>query len=136
MNHNSRTEEPLSSTPEPSTSKAILEKDRLTELFGDDLGNITSMLNIYTESQAELMKELLEALSNNPDPTHIRCLAHTIKGSALNFGANALSEQAAKMEERCAGDDLKDALKILPKLQDFNQMTSDAIERYLADNQA
>jgi len=136
MNRNARTEETPNGTPEPSTSKTILKKDRLTELFGDDSQTISSMLEIYLESQVELMKELGVALSNNPDLTHIRRITHTIKGSASNFGADAFSDLAAKMEKACIGDDLETAIKTYPLLQDLSQKTSNAIERYLADNQA
>jgi len=53
------------------------------------------------ESQAKLIESLANALAINPDVKLICHLAHTIKGCASNFGVDALSELAGKMEEGC-----------------------------------
>lgn len=132
MNRNARTEETPSCASKPSASKAILEKDRLVELFGDDSETISSMLEIYLESQGELMEELANVLADNPNVN----LAHTIKGSASNFGADAVSDLASNMGKACIADDLETVIATYPQLQDLSQKTNDAIKRYLADNQA
>ena len=103
MNRNSQpsSEELPNPITEVHEGKAILQEKRLIELFGYDQETISSMLGIYMESQAKLIESLANALAINPDVKLICRLAHTIKGCASNFGVDALSELAGKMEEDC-----------------------------------
>ena len=55
-------------------------------------------------------------------------LAHTLKGSAGNLGADALFQQAAAVEAACLGDKKDDALTAVAVLQTELQIVMDGLE--------
>ncbi len=54
------------------------------------------------------MKEL-EAAVRLEDRRRVKILAHTLKGSALNVGANGFGEASSRLEKLASGDDLSNA---------------------------
>jgi len=83
-------------------------KEKLEEDFGDDMDTIHQLINLFVATAEKNIEELSTAVSDR-DPSRVKNIAHTIKGSALNIGAVSLPEACLRLEQLCAGGDLSNA---------------------------
>ena len=95
----------------------ILDLDRLKLICGDDNEAINEMLEIFQESTAETMAELVDAIEVQKDITQTRFFSHRIQGSSSEFGACQLSEITSDMEQKCISGDGDAAMARLPEAQ-------------------
>ena len=77
----------------------------LKEAVGDAVG---SLIEAFQEDMVIYLDNLSKAIKDN-DALQIRQIAHTIKGSASNFGARELVKHSKELEDRTELDDTRDA---------------------------
>ena len=83
--------------PEQETLAEAIELNRLTEMFGDDKAIIVDLLTMFQESLVDINTRLSIAISDQ-NINKTRDVAHEMKGSCANMGANNLSELAKSLE--------------------------------------
>ncbi len=101
----------------PQTSYRPLSYDvavvaALRETVGEVVG---SMIEAFVEDTPVYLSQLRVAIDAD-DVQQTRELAHTIKGSAANFGALELVELSRELEERALQSDLHNAIEQVNKL--------------------
>ena len=119
--------QPASFAP-PSTS---LDRDSLEELRGDldDDDFLNEMIDrfvVNAASQAEQMRMAHRA----GDVEKLRTLAHTLKGTAANFGAHRLRYLAAELEAAAKGRETARLPELLESLSRETEDLGDALKGY------
>ena len=74
--------------------------DQLSELIGGDKTALHELINTFLEEGAEIVAAMKESIANE-DLDVLRRGAHSMKSSAQDFGATALSEMNASLESQC-----------------------------------
>ncbi len=106
-------QESLPSVEEP---KQIINKEVMRELFSDDQESINKLMDLFMNGLISLKLELEASLKNDDDLVAAHLHAHTLKGSASNYGAEIVKESAARLEAACKAGDLQTAEEILPSV--------------------
>jgi two-component system, sensor histidine kinase and response regulator len=90
------------SLPEQSEAPSetpVLDWEHLRAICGDQEAFVQMVLNEFLRITPELIRQIGEAIAaGDSDQTYKR--AHTLKGSSLSLGANALAEVALELEMR------------------------------------
>ena len=84
-------------TPSPN-GRLPINLARLGDTFGDDPDFLTEMYGLYVEDAGNRLAELDSALAVN-DAKKVKSIAHTLKGSGGNVGAERMSALAAELEQ-------------------------------------
>lgn len=85
---------------------------QLKELMSDEFNVLVSVFVSDGKTQIENLKLAMDS-SNSEE---IRRIAHTLKGSSLNFGAHKLSELCKFLEHKAAANELDDTNSIIQKI--------------------
>ena len=88
-----------------SPSEHIFRKEKLLDDFGDDFETIKELINIFVSTTNKNLSELAEAIREN-DLSDVKISTHTIKGSALNIGADSLAKSCEHLEHLVLKGDL------------------------------
>ncbi len=121
------------STPdaEGRARRDVLNIARLVEDFDGDMDAVREVIRLFLGSSDECMTNLAGSVSRN-EPDKVRALAHTIKGSALNVGAEVVAEAAARLENQARRGDLANAEALLTVLdQEYNRLLGEITSRNL-----
>ena len=120
----------------PQTSYRPLSYDAavvaaLRETVGEVVG---SMIEAFVEDTPVYLSQLRVAIDAD-DVQQTRELAHTIKGSAANFGALELVELSRELEERALQSDLHNAIEQVNKLAAaFDRLCDDLKQETSSDS--
>jgi len=94
---------------------------------------LESMIQAFLEDTPVYLNSLQHAILEG-DAKKVRELAHTVKGSASNFGAYRVAELAKILEEKGATGDLEDAEELHKQLKDAYAALSKGLEEYIVDD--
>ena len=133
--------EPQSSATEvkqPEAAYRSLSYDvKVIEALREAVGEVvSSMISAFVEDTPVYLEKLRAAAIEN-NARHVREMAHTIKGSAANFGAQKLVELSRVLEDRAAQDDLSRVLDHVSKISDAFDILEDDLKQEISPvNQA
>ncbi len=74
--------------------------EQLSELIGGDKSALKELIETFIEEGAEIVASMKKSLDTE-DLDELRRGAHSMKSSAQDFGATALSELNASLESQC-----------------------------------
>lgn len=97
----------------------------LKHAVGDALG---SLINAFQEDMLVYLEDLEKAIANN-HVTKIRVIAHTIKGSASNFGAYKLVKCSKELENRVVANNTDNAAAYAEQIQAAFEVFTADLER-------
>ena len=83
-------------TPTPDLAAATIDMHRLTDMFGDDDAVIEEILTEFLHSSRSLNERIKREVRNHGGG--LKSIAHELRGTATNVGANSLYEFANRME--------------------------------------
>ncbi len=109
-------------------SSEIIDLDVLNELkeiMEDDFDELIETFIADGQKQLDALRVAIDA-SIVPD---IRRIAHTLKGSSANLGANALSETCKVLEHDAAEDNLGDVNKQYEKIRNAYEAVKGFLSR-------
>jgi signal transduction histidine kinase/CheY-like chemotaxis protein/HPt (histidine-containing phosphotransfer) domain-containing protein len=89
-------ESPAGSPPEQS-DPAVFDRRQLGELVGDDLQALHRYLDLYLSATTDLLRQAATAVADR-DPTAVRHVAHSLRGSSGNVGALEVARVAAELQ--------------------------------------
>ena len=122
---------PTSVGAEGRTHRDVLNIARLMEDFDGDMEAVREVMRLFLCSSDECMANLAGSVARN-EPDKARALAHTIKGSALNVGAEVLAEAAARLENQARRGDLANADALFTVLdQEYKRLLGEITSRNL-----
>jgi two-component system, sensor histidine kinase and response regulator len=101
--------------PDDQTSGVIDEAAAL-ERIGGDQQLLEEIAGLFLQEYPELLDSMRQALAAG-DATRLERAAHSLKGSASNFGAYACVEAALELERRARSLDLDRAPETLATLE-------------------
>ena len=87
--------------------------DALKDAVGDAVG---SLIEAFQEDMLIYLENLNIAIDND-DESQIRQIAHTIKGSASNFGAYDLVKHSKELEDRATRQQYRKCRRLRPAHQ-------------------
>ncbi|MCK5131774.1 MAG: response regulator [Candidatus Sabulitectum sp.] len=90
---------------EPLLSDNTFQREKLDLDFGDDVETIRELISLFIVTAQKNLRDLSAAIRENK-PANVRILAHTLKGSALNIGANDFANACARLEHLVSRGDL------------------------------
>lgn len=87
----------LSGSSKSKYAEPVLDAEMIDSLrsMGEDI--FIELIGIYLEEAPAQIEDILKAVSQN-DPSKMGAVAHSLKGSSLNLGANTLGAVAKKIE--------------------------------------
>ena len=100
---------------EAPTEEPAVDMEHLHAMVGDDPEEIKSIAEMFLDLSAQSLEDLEKHLENDNNEEWKKA-AHKFKGSAANFGANALSELCLKAEHGCEMD-REEKQELLSRLQ-------------------
>ncbi len=93
-------------------SDLILKKEKLINDFGDDVETIKELIGIFVSVTNKNLSELAKAIRENDLPV-VKISTHTIKGSALNIGADSFAKACEHLEHLVLKGDLANSNVVL-----------------------
>jgi CheY-like chemotaxis protein len=96
---------------------------------GGDEELLNELIEIFLQETPKLMNQVREAIAEQDSPT-LRRAAHSIKGSASNFGAAAVCTTAARLEKMGQVNDLTGTEPALAELQNALEKTLAALSAF------
>lgn len=121
MTRNNQTE----SQTDPATP--TLDWDEALERVAGDAQTLNELVEIFLEQWPEVMDEIEQSVARK-DQTTLRRAAHTLKGSALIFGAKPVASAADALSEMARQNQLQNAEDALRQLQDRMESLVPALE--------
>ncbi len=94
---------------------------------------LVSMIEAFLEDTPVYLQSLQHAILDG-DVKKVRELAHTVKGSASNFGARKVTDIAKILEEKGATDDLEGADNLQKQLKEAYVALGKALQDYIVEN--
>ncbi|MGK2942940.1 MAG: EAL domain-containing protein [Immundisolibacter sp.] len=120
----------------PAPGKAVLNPVLLTELRNAIGDSLPAVIRTFISDGASYLEQLRVAITER-DEVRMRDLAHTLKGSARNIGAEQLADLADRVE-RLAGGTAPDMASLEQLSADFERHHSavrDALAQWIIDHQ-
>src|SRR5260221_25394 len=118
----------------PMSNGPILNPDSIQALRDlspeGDSEFLRELIAIYLADTPKQLVQLEEALAKKDASLVIR-VAHTIKGSSGNFGAQEFARMAHDMEAQAKANDLAGAAAALPQLKTGFAQVTEALQRLL-----
>ncbi|MDQ8204139.1 response regulator [Pelagicoccus sp. SDUM812003] len=111
----------------PKSSPPYFDQTRINTIFGHSPELIPEMLGIF----AECLKSLEKQAQSYQDLNQLRHISHTIKGSAAECGADALSEVATRLENACIQKNHSGVKELEKELLETMSRTLDCIQNAL-----
>lgn len=90
---------------EPILSDNTFQREKLDLDFGDDVETIRELISLFIITAQKNLRDLSAAIRENK-PAKVRILTHTLKGSALNIGADDFANACARLEHLVSRGDL------------------------------
>ncbi len=113
-----KTEEPMPETPRELDPKAL---SQLLEVIGGDREAFKDLVQSFLDEGPELVKSMQRAVAAN-DADALRRAAHTLKGSAADFGAVALAGLCREIEAHGrAGEVAAAAAKVDDAMREYQR---------------
>lgn len=107
--------------------------DQLYELIGEDKEALHELIDTFLEEGAEIVAAMKESLATE-DLDVLRRSAHSIKSSAQDFGATALSEMNASLESQCKNNWPANAAAQVDNISNQFSNTHVELQRYVDAN--
>lgn len=85
-----------------------------------DAESLKPVLPVFLESNRRNVSDLQQAWDND-DKKSIQSIAHTIKGTAANVGAEALSQVGLLLEQGCRDGDLDDGEELIQQIKQLHE---------------
>ncbi len=85
-----------------------------------DAESLKPVLPVFIESNRQNVSDLQQAWDND-DKKSIQSIAHTIKGTAANVGAEALSQVGLLLEQGCRDGDLDDGEELIQQIKQLHE---------------
>ncbi|MEZ5529961.1 MAG: EAL domain-containing protein [Porticoccaceae bacterium] len=102
----------------------------------DSVGEVlVSMIEAFLEDTPVYLQSLQHAILDG-DAKKVRELAHTVKGSASNFGARQVSDLAKLLEEKGATNDLDGTENLHKQLKEAYSVLGKSLQNYIVENDA
>ena len=92
---------------------------------------VSSMISAFVEDTPVYLEKLRTAAIEQ-NARHVREMAHTIKGSAANFGAHELVGLSKILEDRAARDDLNRVVDHVARISDAFDILKDDLKQEIA----
>ncbi|HKY75888.1 MAG TPA: Hpt domain-containing protein, partial [Acidimicrobiia bacterium] len=96
--------------------EAGLDRNAILERVDGDGALLAELVDLFVADSSGLILALQAAVDAG-DPAALERAAHTLKGSAGNFGPSRLAELAFELESLGRGDDLGPAAAVLAELE-------------------
>jgi len=106
----------LRSEDEKTTQTRLYDLSDVKAMLKNDSAKIKKFINLFIISVDENFSQLAEAIESN-DSEKIRLLAHTIKGSAAQVGAEKMKQLSMELEEMGRENKLDNAQKTMAPLK-------------------
>ena len=90
---------------EPGLLESTFKMEKLSCDFGDDIETIKELINLFVDSAEKNLRDLSTAV-HEEEPQKIKILSHTLKGSALNIGAEDFADACGRMEHMLSRGDV------------------------------
>jgi HPt (histidine-containing phosphotransfer) domain-containing protein len=100
----------------------------LKDVIGDDLKEIIDSFLQLLPGQVDS----IESSARLNDATNMRLHAHTLKGSASNVGALALSQISHKLEDLAKAGQTAASLEHMNELRSLSTRSADALRKFMA----
>lgn len=101
----------------------LIDLRNLVELFDGDRELMLPVIDSFKNMLWENIRLLEEAVQSGQELEKMRVYSHSIKGSSAQCEANALSEEAARMEAACLMGKREEVLLSFPKVKDLSERT-------------
>ena len=92
------------------------DRERALEQVGGDHDLLNELIDLFIEDSDQLMNKLGSAVGS-AEPTEVEHLAHTFKGSVMNFAADRTRDLAFTLEKMGRAGDLAGADSVLAELR-------------------
>ncbi len=90
---------------EPLLCDSTFRQDKLEDDFGDDIETIKELISLFIATAEKNLRELSIAVHEGVT-AKIKILSHTLKGSALNIGADDFANACGRLEQMLSKGDL------------------------------
>ncbi|MEA3265472.1 MAG: response regulator, partial [Candidatus Fermentibacteria bacterium] len=90
---------------EPLLRESTFRQNKLEDDFGDDIKTIKELISLFIATAEKNLRELSVAVHEGTT-AKMRILAHTLKGSALNIGADDFADACGRLEQMLSKGDL------------------------------
>ncbi len=108
----------------------VIETDQIDGIIAAaGVEGADEIMTAFWQSTTDLVKSMHDALSTN-DVENAKKLAHALKGSSSNVGANALSRITQQFEASCNDGATDDAKSVLDAIENCVDETKLAYTRY------
>ena len=127
-----------SEVQQPEATYRSLSYDvKVVEALREAVGEVVSSMVAAFVEDTPVYLEKLRAAGIENNARHVREMAHTIKGSAANFGAHDLVRLSKVLEDRAAQEDLSRVLDHVTKISDAFDLLKDDLKQEISPvNQA
>lgn len=98
-----------------AATPAVLDRSAALERLGGDEDLLREIAGIFLDEYEQLMNELRLAAENG-SASGLERAAHTFKGAVSNFGADAATEAAYRIEAFARGGEVEQARAAMPQL--------------------
>ncbi len=115
----------------PSNSKEWDESSALKRINGN-AALLRKLLTIYKDSQAQLLKDIDDARSEE-DRNKLANSAHALKGVAANLSADGVAQMAREVELHALSAEWKDVDSYMLKLKESSERLLRIFAAYLED---
>ncbi|MDD5677427.1 MAG: ABC transporter substrate-binding protein [Kiritimatiellae bacterium] len=109
---------------------AVFNSKAFSDLLSGDNALIRKVINIYLQETPAKMRELEQAVKNQQGHAAAQ-LAHNIKGSAANVGANQFRAIVVKVEAACKAENWPEAETLVLRLNRQFAILERALREYL-----
>ena len=92
---------------------ALFDEQAVLQRTGNDAEFARELIALFVTSAGETLARMGSALQRNAEPSEIRRLAHSLKGSAATVAAAAVASRAADIERTTGDADLRAAVRLL-----------------------
>ena len=111
-----KTEPQTDTTPTESCSECALDIKAALERVEGDRDLLDELLALFAEECQSSIKGIREAFDSR-DARVLERLAHTVKGSAANLGANDLSKAASAVEKKARAEEMDNVAEEVAALE-------------------
>ena len=120
-----------------ATYRSLSYDAKVVEALREAVGEVVSSMAAAFVEDTPVYLEKLRAAAIEGNARHVREMAHTIKGSAANFGAYDLVRLSKVLEDRAAKEDLSRVLDHVTKISDAFDLLKDDLKQEISPvNQA
>ena len=115
--------------PEQQDTSHIFDLEQALAPVGGDMDIFRRVVHIFMETSPELLNKIRYAVECK-NPELIQNSAHTLKGSASNFGAHQVVKMALKLEQMAENNQLKNCEQVLLQLEIELDLLIDALKQF------